>query len=60
MISQLIQYRMRTSSKQLRHTTARYGGAASQHGAASLSREAARPDSGPNSRPRTAIISVDL
>eukprot|EP00965_Chrysotila_dentata_P156275 5162671-Pleurochrysis_carterae.AAC.2 len=50
MISQSILHRMRTSSKQLCHTNARYGGA-SQRGAASLSREAARPDSGPNSRP---------
>eukprot|EP00965_Chrysotila_dentata_P126758 4192573-Pleurochrysis_carterae.AAC.1 len=43
---------MPTSSReQLRHTNARYGGA-SQRGAASLRREAARPDSGPDSRPR--------
>eukprot|EP00965_Chrysotila_dentata_P024383 807338-Pleurochrysis_carterae.AAC.4 len=51
MISQFIQYRIRTSSEQLRHTTARYGGA-SPLGAASLRRDAAWPDSGHDSRPR--------
>eukprot|EP00965_Chrysotila_dentata_P186574 6160244-Pleurochrysis_carterae.AAC.1 len=51
MISSFMQYRMRTSSEQLRHTNARYGGA-SQCGAALLSREAVRPNSGLDSRRR--------
>eukprot|EP00965_Chrysotila_dentata_P189288 6173238-Pleurochrysis_carterae.AAC.1 len=51
MMSQFIQYHMRTSSEQVRHTNARYG-VASKRDAASLSREAARPDSGPDSRQR--------
>eukprot|EP00965_Chrysotila_dentata_P105168 3473174-Pleurochrysis_carterae.AAC.3 len=59
MMSQFIHYRMRTNSKQLCHTNARYGGA-SQRSAASLSWEAARPDSGPNSRPRTYQLTSNI
>eukprot|EP00965_Chrysotila_dentata_P256983 6212739-Pleurochrysis_carterae.AAC.5 len=42
---------MRTSSEQLRHTNATYGGA-SQHGDTSLSQKTARPDSGPDNHQR--------